>query len=214
MKSEGYFLQDDNDEGLLFPMNEGNWHSYLAAIDAETGRFFKLFIENKHISNHLDVVFDAMQWGKIIFNGGGFMDGEEVEVVTFHKSPINIASRAIFFFMEKIWDIFVSECKSLNAAACWRLSKLMASMQREMLSGVASVDAGEYALGICHFKSVIAEVNCAIVAARGLPDDCEKATMFAKDFSVALFDIREIAWQSIMLCNISEKSHGEGPHFS
>jgi hypothetical protein len=213
MNVEEYFSQDDNDEGLLFPMSEGNWHSYLAAIDAETGRFFNLFMQHKHVSNHLDVVFDAMRWGKIVFSGESFADGEEVEVVTFHKNPVNIASRAIFFFMEKIWDIFVSESKTVTAATCWHFSKLMSGMQREMLSGVASVDSCEYSLGICHFKNVMAAVNETIVAVRKLPNGEGSAARFVQGLLLALFDIRELAWQSIMLCNVSDRKRHDGPPF-
>jgi hypothetical protein len=209
VSAEEYFLQDDSDEGLLFPMSEGNWHSYLAAIDAETGRFFKLFIEYRHVANHLEGILDAMQWKKIVFKNEGFYGEEDVEIVTFHKNPLNIASKAIFFFIEKIWDIYTAECKTLTADACWRFAKLMNKMQNEMHSGVASLDSCEFSLGICHFKNVMSTVNEVISVAKKLPCDSDKCRMFATDFMIALFDIRELAWQSILLCSISEENLGD-----
>jgi hypothetical protein len=215
MSKNGFLFQEDGDEGLLFQMLEGDWISYLTVIDDEAGRFFKLFIENRHVSNHLDIVFNAMRWGKIIFSSDDTsLDCEEIEVVTFHKSPVNIASRAVFFFIEKIWDIFLMKRKDVSAATCWNFAKLINTMQREMLSGIASVDSMEYDLAICHFKNVLAMVNEAILARSGLPDTGESTEKFIADLTIALFDIRELALQSIMMCSAAAANHGDGFNFN
>jgi hypothetical protein len=211
MNFEKYFPLDENNEGYSFSLNEKDWHSYLAAIDTETGKLFRLFIESRHISNHLDMIFAAMRWKKIFFTSSRLEDDDSVEIVTFHRNPVYIASRAIFFFMEKIWDILVAEGKPLTAAACWHFAKLINSMQREMFGGIASIDSCEYILAVCHFKNVMAAVNDAIFSLRKVPPIGGKAEGFVHDFTVSLFDIRELAWQSISLCNVAEKRCNDGP---
>ncbi|MDR2779037.1 MAG: hypothetical protein LBB16_01990 [Puniceicoccales bacterium] len=210
MNFEKYFPLDENNEGYSFSLNEKDWRSYLAAIDTETGKFFKLFIESRHISNHLDMIFAAMQWRKIIFTSNRLDSGDSIEIVTFHKNPVYIASKAIFFFMEKIWDISISEGKSLTITTCWHFAKLINAMQKEMFGGIASIDSCEYVLAVCHFKNVMAVVNDAMFSLRKLPPIGGKAAGFIHDFAVSLFDVRELAWQSISLCNVAEKRCNEG----
>ena len=211
MSFEKYFSQDESDEGYFLSLNERDWHSYLDAIDSEAGKFLVLFIGSRHVSNHLDMIFSKMKWRKVIFDGYDCPNDDVVEVVTFHKNPVLIASRAIFFFMEKIWDVLVGEEKSLNSGICWHFAKLIATMREEMLSGVASVDSCEYVLGICHFKNVLAAVNGALSSMDKLPELDAKVKGFADDLTLALFDIRELAWQSIVMCNVSERRYNEGP---
>ncbi|MDR1401391.1 MAG: hypothetical protein LBI81_00325 [Puniceicoccales bacterium] len=212
MDLERYFLQDDGEGGFPFSLNEKDWSSYLAAIDSEAGKFFRLFIEKRYMSNHLDIIFSEMSWKKIFFNGGDCVSSD-VEVVTFHKNPVNIASKAIFFFVEKIWDILISREKKLPVETCWLFAKLMNIMQKEMLSGIANIDSCEYILAICHFKNVMAAVNSAINSLETFPDVSDRAKGFLRDFTMALFDIRELAWQSIVLCNVSEHRYNDGAQF-
>ncbi|MDR1433512.1 MAG: hypothetical protein LBI61_04240 [Puniceicoccales bacterium] len=210
MNLEGYFSQDESDEGYFLSLSERGWHSYLDAVDSEAGKFFRLFIESRSISNHLDMIFAEMKWKKVIFDGCDCPNEDGVEVVTFHKNPVLIASKAIFFFIERIWDVLVAEEKGLSAGTCWRFAKIIASMREEMLSGIASVDSCEYILGICHFKNVVAAVNDVLSSMWKLPKPGAKVNGFTNDFTVSLFDIRELAWQSIVMCNISEKRYNEG----
>ncbi|MDR1595727.1 MAG: hypothetical protein LBR91_02265 [Puniceicoccales bacterium] len=213
MNEERYFSPDDGDDGFSSPLNEADWGSYLAAIDAEVGRFLKLFIESRHVSNHMDMIFAAMKWEKIVFTCDDSPD-DDIEVMTFHKNPANIAARAIFFFLEKILDIFMSDGRESMSTVCWQLSKFVGTMRDEMLNGIASVDSCEYVLGICHFKRVIAAVNGAIHAIGKIQRSDERAAQFVNDFAVAVFDIRELAWQSIVLCNAAEQRYDDGPNFS
>jgi hypothetical protein len=215
MNADGYLSADADEDGFSFSLNERDWHSYLAMVDAEVGKFFKLFIASKHVANHLDMIFAAMKWEKILFNNENksFTDDDAVEVVTFHKNPINIAARAIFFFVEKIWDILVAESKNIDASLCWNFSKLIGAMQREMFGGIANIDSYEYLLSVCHFKNVMATVNSAIAALKNFPKITGKAESFTRDFTIALFDIRELAWQSILLCHMAEKNYNDGFHF-
>jgi hypothetical protein len=207
MSVEKYFSRDadDCDGDCHFALNEKEWHSYLAAVDAEAGKFFRLFVRTRRASNHLDVIFSKMKWRRITFSGGDISrDDDKVEVVTFHKHPVNIASRAIFFFLEKICDFFIMNSGVIGVTDCWHFAKLMGTMRTEMLSGIANVDAMEYMLAVCHFKNVMAAVNGALFALRKLPAK-GPIGRFLPDLTVALFDIRELAWQSIVLCTAAEK---------
>jgi hypothetical protein len=216
MSVEKYFSHDtdDCDEDFPFTLNEREWHSYLAAIDAEAGKFFRLFVQSRHVSNHLDVIFAAMKWRRITFSGDdAAYNGDQVEVVTFHKNPVNIASKAIFFFMEKIWDFLLASGDGVAAPVCWNFAKLMNTMRTEMISGIANIDALEYMLSVCHFKNVMAAVNAALSALKKLPCADARMRWFASDFTTALFDIRELAWQSIVLCTVAEKRCNDGRQF-
>jgi hypothetical protein len=212
MNFEEYFspYPCDGDDGYSFPVSEREWHAYLATVDVEVERFFRLFLERKCFSNHLDSIFAEMKWEMIDFGQEEPVGEDSAEVATFHKTAVNIASRAIFFFIEVIWDIFVGECKDLEAAVCWRFSKILATMQREMVAGVANVGAFEYVLGVCHFKNVIVATHEALAAIGSLPEVSGPLAGFVRDFTIALFDIRELAWQGIVLCRMAEKYNDDG----
>jgi hypothetical protein len=208
MNLEKYFSQNEDDESFSFSLSEKDWRSYLAAIDAEAGHFFRAFVESRCIANHLDMLFIAMKWKKIVFSGSLSSEcDDEIEVVTFHKNPMNIAAKAVFFFMEKICDFLMENGKHFDVPTCWKFAKQLSAMKTEMLSGFASVEACEYLLGICHFKNVIAAVNGAIVCSWDISDVKNSCAGAIRDLTIALFDIREIAWQSIVLCNVAENRY-------
>ena len=57
MSLEKYYPLGDYDEGSQFSLNEAEWHSYLSAVDAEAGKFLRLFILIRHISNQVNGEF-------------------------------------------------------------------------------------------------------------------------------------------------------------
>ena len=159
MSLEKYYPQGDYDEGSQFSLNEAGWHSYLSAVDVEAGKFLRLFILIRHVSNHLDIIFSKMRWNKVFVGKKISSYDDDIDVTTFHKNPINIASKALFFFAEKIWGMLLKSCDKVLAEDCWKLSTSMHLIHVEMISAVASMDTFEYLLALCHFKNAVAGVQ-------------------------------------------------------
>ena len=200
MSLEKYYPQGDYDEGSQFSLNEAEWHSYLSAVDAEAGKFLRLFILIRHVSNHLDIIFSKMKWNKVFVCKRTNNYDEDIDVTTFHKNPINVASKALFFFAEKIWGMLLKSCDKVLAEDCWKFSTSMNLIHVEMISGVASMDTCEYLLALCHFKNAVAGVQRILSI---LPSFCkfdEDFPGFNKDISIVLFDLRELAWCGIAMC--------------
>ena len=211
MNFEKYFSSNEGDEGCSFSLSEKDWHSYLLAIDSEIAKFFKLFIQTRHISNHLDLVFTMMKWRRVIFTNE--RSDDDVEVVTFHKNPVYIASRAILFFIEKLWDFLLQKCPNVTPSLCWEFAKLINTVKDEMLCGVVGVDSCDFLLSVCHFKNLVAAIDKIFLLVNRLPDLPDDLQGFYKDIQTALFDIRELAWQSIMLCKNSDRHYNDNSSF-
>ena len=145
-----YYPRGDYDEGSQFSLNEAEWYSYLSTVDAEAGKFLRLFILIRYVSNHLDIIFSKMRWDKV-FVGKKISSYDDIDVTTFHKNPINIA----FFFAEKIWGMLLKSCDKVLSEDCWKFFTSMHLIHVEMISGVASMDTCEYLLALCHFKNAV-----------------------------------------------------------
>lgn len=198
MSLEKYYPQGDFEEWAQFSLTEKQWHVYLSAIDAEAGKFFKLFILTRHIANHLDMIFAKMKWDRVVSGMSG-RQSIMSDVVTFHKNPIYIATRSVCYFLEKILELLFSENKTLVVKDYWGFIKCINDIRCEMICGVANIDVGECLLAICHFKQAISYVNNAIVLAGQMPKFSGKMNGLKSDIGVALFDIRDLAWYGIAM---------------
>ena len=141
-----------------------------------------------------------MRWDKVLVGKKINSYDEDIEITTFHKNPINIASKALFFFAEKILGMLLKSCDNVLADDCWKFSTSMNLIHIEMISGVASMDTCEYLLALCHFKNAISGVQKMLSI---LPSFCkfdENFPGFNKDISIVLFDLRELAWCGIAMC--------------
>lgn len=195
MSLEKYYPQGDFEEGAQFSLTERQWHAYLSAIDAEAGRFFKMFVIARHVANHLDMIFAKMKWDRSTVGRASIMS----DIVTFHKNPVYIAAKSICFFMNKILELFFDENKTLVVKDYWKFIKCVSDIRCDMICGVANIDVGEYLLAICHFKQVISCVNDAIVLVDKMPKSSGKMSGLKTDINIALFDIRELAWYGITM---------------
>ena len=191
MSREKYYPQGDYDEGSQFSLNEAEWHSYLSSVDGEAGKFLRIFILIRHVSNHLDIIFSKMRWDKVLVGKKVSSYDEDIEITTFHKNPINIASKALFFFAEKILGMLLKSCDNVLADDCWKFSTSMNLIHIEMISGVASMDTCEYLLALCHFKNAISGVQKMLSI---LPSFC-KFQVLIKIFQ--LFCLIYVSWHGV-----------------
>jgi hypothetical protein len=180
---------------------------YLACIDASVHRFYDLYIRSRHVANHLDFIFARMNWGKRHdrMNKSRLWSGN-MEIATFHSSPLNIALWAIFAFLENVFDATTTCESSLSRRQYFNVNKLINGIFRESTCGMFSIDSMNYVLATCHFKKVVGEVNDALSmcnellsSAREREDDI--LLDLATDLRTAMFDMRELSWQALLFCD-------------
>lgn len=201
------FLSEDNNGKSAVTWKEREWNRYIKESDAEVGKFYNLLIKYKNISNHLDFVFAKMSWITLSNKQHRQVDEEEDEIffygeenISIHKSPIFIATRGLMFFLEKVSDIFIANTDKIDAKLFWSFSKTFGSIKENMFVGIYLIDVGELWPAICHLKTVMDFCNLALSLLQEIHSESKCSSKFIEDFRVGIFDIRELAWQSMLFC--------------
>lgn len=207
-------LSDGNNEGFPLYFGEGAWSSYLKEVDAERVEFLKMFIQMRHISNHLDVIFSKIRWNRVVFKSE---TGEGIEVATFHKSPCFIATQAILSFIETVVMVALQQQKLVTPQWVFQFMSCLNAIQKNFTCGIACVDAEDFSLGICHLKKGMQSVQKAIALLKEFPTkqiDGESthftALCIVKDLQLSLFDIRELLWSGILACTLNVSNQEDG----
>jgi hypothetical protein len=186
---------------------ERNGRKYLAGVGESIGRFYELYIQTRHISNHMDLIFTKMKWLKLPSDAqklGFHEDGNNV--ITFHRSPLYIAFSAILAFIENIFNVATQRNVSLPLVEYFDVCKSLNLISRELMCGIFSLDSTDYALATCHFKNVIRASNailftCNILLASTDGENNSGLLDLLTDLRIATFDIHELSWQATMLCD-------------
>ncbi len=206
------FSSDDWNDQSSYMWSEQSGRKYLLEVSKETEKFYNLYIRLRHIANHLDFIFATMLWKHIQSKAQNLNNDfkNDVNINTFHCNPLNIAFVAIFAFVENILEIALKANCSLSTLKYFYLHQLVNKVAFNQQQGIYSMDSGDYVLAICHFKNILSIINkiLALLKEISLKSPQKKENTlnnFLKDFNIAIFDLRELSWQAISLCNaISE----------
>ncbi|MDR0715560.1 MAG: hypothetical protein LBF25_02175 [Puniceicoccales bacterium] len=201
------FLFDDFGDQFSYVWSERKGQKYLAGVEDSIHRFYDLYIRSRHISNHIDFIFAKMNWIKKSSCAHKSIPYEnDTDVITFHRSPLNIALCAIFAFLENVLDAATMCESSLSLRQYFDIYKSVGAISRESMYGVFSLDSMDYVLATCHFKKTISGVNsvfsmCNDILSSAKDKEDSVLTGMATDLCIAMFDVRELSWQAISFCN-------------
>lgn len=203
------FSNEDWSDPSAYIWSEYNGHKYLSDINVETGKFYNLYIKHRHVINHLDFIFLNMRWKRPEAHVRSLDDEKvlnDINITTFHCSPLNIACMAIFSFIENILDITTKHECCISQREYFEMYRLFNKILINQQQGIYSIDSNDYVLAICHFKTVISVINAmlALVVKIEQKDNFQKeniAKNCLQDIRTAMYDIRELAWQAILFCN-------------
>jgi hypothetical protein len=196
------FSFDDSGDQSSYVWSERNGQRYLASVDEHVHKFYELYVKSRCISNHLDFIFAKMNWvGKPgCVQKSDSYEGDD-DIATFHCSPLNIAFNAVFAFLENIFDIATRGDSPLSRRHYFSMYRLIDAMLRESMCGIFSIDSADYVLATCHFKRVMRGANSMLFVCNDLLSSADDATGLLVDVRTAMFDIRELSWHAISLCD-------------
>ncbi|MDR2436138.1 MAG: hypothetical protein LBD33_02405 [Puniceicoccales bacterium] len=198
------FSPDDPGDQSSYTWSERSGWKYLADVEGNVHKFYNLYIKSRHIANHLDFIFARMNWIKRPGCAHKTNPCEnEIDVATFHRSPLNVAFSAIFAFLENIFDVATRDNSPLPQRSYFDMHRSISAMLRESMCGIFSIDSMDYVLAVCHFKKVMREIDFTFAMCNELLSSAkdEISTSLLADIRIAMFDIRELSWQAISLCD-------------
>ncbi|MDR2720701.1 MAG: hypothetical protein LBB15_00225 [Puniceicoccales bacterium] len=198
------FSFDDLGDQFSYAWSERNGRKYLADIEDSVHKFYNLYIKSRHMVNHLDFIFAGMNWMKNP-NGarksGSYESG--IDAATFHCSPLNVAFSAVFAFLENIFDVATRRNSFLPQRSYFDMYRSINAMLRESMCGIFSIDSMDYVLTVCHFKKMMLEINTTLAMCNDLISSTKEEILvnLLTDIRIAMFDMRELSWRAISLCD-------------
>jgi hypothetical protein len=198
------FSSDDLGDQFSYAWSERNGWRYLADIEGRVHKFYNLYIKSRHIANHLDFIFARMNWLRKPGRTHKVNPYEnEIDATTFHCNPLNVAFSAIFAFLENVFDVATGCNSPLSQRSYFDMYRSIGAMLRESMCGMFSIDSMDYVLAVCHFKKVMREIDGTFAVCNDLLSSAkdEISTSLLTDVRIAMFDIRELSWQAISLCD-------------
>ncbi|MDR0351735.1 MAG: hypothetical protein LBH49_03790 [Puniceicoccales bacterium] len=192
------YFDDFDDEVDSVEWSEIEWRKYLSKIDGDISLFLRLFIETRNIMNHMEIIASQMGW---IRQSGNFVGSlsqiGEKDPYTLHRQPVMIVTRALYCFLAKNWELFMSEHKSPDPQLCWVYGRILNAGERDAILALASMDAGDDNLALCHFKSALKSINYTMDIIQRLKAIRLKCSVLLEDAIIACFDLREV-WLKVM----------------
>jgi len=199
--------------------NEFDWQQFLKRNDDEIHRFLTLYLKTRHQPGHLDDVARQMgweeeDWAPAMEEVDTRDDQEELpedepsdladdvssfEPFTLHRHPVYIVSRGIYLHLSNCWGQFVYVYpQHVSPTLALEYNKSLHQGETNAMMAVSSLDVGDFALAVCHFKNAIAAVNHSLGLLQKLPaQKIANYGMFEYESHQGLFDLRDL-WLRVM----------------
>lgn len=197
--------------------NEFDWEQYLREQDDVLHRYLAFYEQLRNNPERVDEVAHLMRWDEDVWTmdaGATTEQPEETEEdieaespefdtepYTLHKSPVFIATKAIYLSVTRAWERMATDATKVpQPLAITLLSSLHRGEQQAVLA-IQALDFGDFAMAISLFKRAMAELNRTF----GMLDEHTATTSralmnFRQDALPRLFDLREIWLRVIREC--------------
>ncbi len=194
--------------------NEFDWEQYLREQDDVLHRYLAFYEQLRDHPDRIDEVAHFMKWDESVWTSDSVSMGSDdddddeddeqdedaykAEPYTIHKSPVFIATKAIYLSLKRGWErIAIDNAKVPQALALALQTSLYRGEEQAMLA-VQALDFGDFAMAISLLKRALRELNQTLA----LLDERAAATSralgnFCHDAQPRLFDLREI-WLRVM----------------
>jgi len=206
--------ENDGEERGDLAWNEFDWEQYLREQDDVFHRYLAFYEQLREHPERIDQVARFMRWEEeswtsesVSLDDSDSDDSEDdeqdevgfkAEPYTLHKSPVFIATKAIYLSLKRMWErIAVDSNKVPQALAINLLSSLQRGEENAVLA-VQALDFGDFAMAVSLFKRALHELNQTLAHVNQSPETSSRALIhFCSDARPRLFDLREI-WLRVM----------------
>ncbi len=214
-ESEGFF-ENDWDGGGDLAWSEFDWERYLRGQDDLLHRYLAHYETLKGHPNRIDEVAHLMGWDtdQWAAENGPSGDSPESEAgpsaadadsnlppepYTLHKSPVYIATRAIYLSLKRGWERLAMDSALVSQPVAVSVLASLYRGEEHAVLGAQALDLGDYAMSVSLFKRALHELNrtLALINDRGAR---RHFAAWREDAVVRLFDLREIWLRVIAEC--------------
>jgi len=205
--------ENDWEERGDLAWNEFDWERYLREQDDVLHRYLAFYEQLRDHPERIDEVAHFMRWDEGVWSTDSSQAEPDdldntpendddtnfrAEPYTLHKSPVFIATKAIYLSIKRAWErIAIDPAKIAQPLAITFQTSLHRGEEHAMLA-VQALDFGDYAMATSLLKRALAELNQTLAQLEsGMPHASRALKNFHDDTLPRLFDLREI-WLRVM----------------
>lgn len=204
--------ENDWEERGDLAWNEFDWEQYLREQDDVLHRYLAFYEQLRDHPDRIDEVAHFMRWDEGVWSTDGSQNDsagqagdahdEETEAdygaepYTLHKSPVFIATKAIYLSLKRAWERIAMDSAKVPQALAVNVQASLHRGEEQAILAVQALDFGDYAMAISLLKRALGELNQTL-ALLEVSDASKAYTYFRSDAVPRLFDLREI-WLRVM----------------
>jgi hypothetical protein len=206
--------ENDWEERGDLAWNEFDWEQYLRQQDDVLHRYLAFYEQLRDHPERIDEVAHFMHWDEGVWTSEsvGFDDDEtasdsteeqdeasfKAEPYTLHKSPVFIATKAIYLSLKRSWERIAPDATKVPQPLAITIQTSLYRGEEHAVLAVQALDFGDFAMAVSLFKRALCELNQTLARLAECPDDCSRTlSHFRTDALPRLFDLREI-WLRVM----------------
>jgi hypothetical protein len=206
--------ENDWEERGDLAWNEFDWEQYLREQDDVLHRYLAFYEQLREHPERIDEVAHFMHWDEGVWTSESVSmddDGTEdeeseaqddasyrAEPYTLHKSPVFIATKAIYLSLKRGWERIATDNAKVPQTLAISFQTCLYRGEEQAILAVQALDFGDFAMAISLLKRALRELNQTLA----LLDERAAAASrslghFCQDARPRLFDLREI-WLRVM----------------
>jgi len=206
--------ENDWDERGDLAWNEFDWEQYLREQDDVLHRYLAFYEQLREHPERIDEVAHFMHWDEGVWTSESVSmedDGTEeeeteaqdeasykAEPYTLHKSPVFIATKAIFLSLKRAWERIATDNAKVPQTLAIALQTSLYRGEEQAILAVQALDFGDFAMAISLLKRALRELNQTLALLDDRAANVSRALgHFCQDARPRLFDLREI-WLRVM----------------
>ena len=219
--------ENEWDERGDLAWNEFDWEQYLREQDDVLHRYLAFYEQLRDHPARIDEVAHFMRWDEGVWTSESVSltedasdeeedeDEEEeaynAEPYTLHKSPVFIATKAIYLSLKRGWERIAIDAAKVPQPLAVAVQTSLYRGEEQAVLAVQALDFGDFAMAISLLKRALRELNQTLA----LLDERAAATSraldhFCHDAQPRLFDLREIWLRVMNECRQEQERPSEG----
>lgn len=206
--------ENDWEERGDLAWNEFDWEQYLREQDDVLHRYLAFYEQLRDHPDRIDEVAHFMRWDEGVWTSDSSLLDEpcensepasseaepdySAEPYTLHKSPVFIATKAIYLSLKRGWERIAIDASKVPQTLAINFQTSLHRGEEQAILAVQALDFGDYAMAISLLKRALGELNQTLALLESAPEDNSRAlTHYCQDAFPRLFDLREI-WLRVM----------------
>jgi len=206
--------ENDWEERGDLAWNEFDWEQYLREQDDVLHRYLAFYEQLREHPERIDEVAHFMHWDEGVWTSESVSmedDGTEdeeteesdeasykAEPYTLHKSPVFIATKAIYLSLKRAWERIAADSAKVPQPLAIAMQTALYRGEEQAILAVQALDFGDFAMAISLLKRALSELNQTLALLDEHAANFSRALgHFCHDAQPRLFDLREI-WLRVM----------------